>query len=365
MVKKTALSLLLISNILLASQDNNKTTTTIINSNNYYLNTKNKISKNFNFSTSNEGVIQQGHKSLDTFMDTVIMTDIETHKAPNTIVVAKSNIFLADNREYQRRIEALRQKQTKQKTQKEKNTILNVRGYCKVKNTIKVFASDQFGELSCDLKNIKTGKIIHSDVFVKFMPDYQREMLIAFPVYANLNSKRYDAVGYFLNATKTSLNVADKIDSVTIKKLLLKGLLVESDIAYNQAMLYMNALRNSQTSSQTTYITDNKGNTIPIQSTQTQKPKARDYINTGIVQSVAALIHLLGENSLYKLRPLFTVNEGDIFYTEMIFKNQNVFNKMQNMIIQENKNINNNNKAYERDLMKNPMPNGIINRGND
>ena len=363
MIKKTVLTLSFIASSLLAVQPTQVKKKQVLNANNYYINTKNNIDKSSTFSGSSEGIVQKGQKSLDTFTDTTIITDIETHKNPSTIAQAQNSVFLANNKNYQSRLAKLMKEQMQKKSKKAIDNILNVRGYCRVENIVKVFASDQFGELSCDLRNMKTKKIFHSQIFVKFMPDYQREMLIAFPVYANINSIRYDATGYFLNATKTSLNIADKIDSVTIKKLLLKGMLVESDIAYKQAMAYMSAIKNSQTSSQTTYVTDAKGNTIPIQSSKTQRPKARDYINTGIVQSIAAIIHLLGENSLYKLRPLFTVNKGDIFYTEMIFKNQNVFNKMQNMIKQENQNINNNNNAYKQDLMKNTMPNSIV-KGN-
>ena len=317
--------------------------------NNYYLHIRNQMNKNMNISSANDGIIKTKKQKLDTYLDTTVYSDIKLNKNSNIIQSANKSSFLFNNVKYQ--INAYNQYKRSIYNNKKASTdnILNVRGYCRVLNTVKVFASDQFGELSCDLQDIKTKKDLTAKIFVKFMPDYKREMLIAFPIYANLLSKRYDATGYFLNATKTSLNVADRINGVVIKKLLLKGMLVESDIAYNQAMSYMNALQNAQTSTQVAYI-GNNNNTIPVQSSQTQKPKVKNYINTGIVQGIAAIIHLLGENSLYKLRPLFYVNKGDIFYTEMILKNQNVFNKMQGVMKNKIEQINKNNAEYQKNL---------------
>jgi len=322
----------------------------IITGNDYYLKIRNQTQKNFSINSGNEGVIKDKKQTFDPFLDTTILTDIETNNPPHNVAYALNAKYLNNNVKLYRKLNF----NTKNNLKKPKKIILNVKGYCRVLHNVKVYFSDEFSQAQCDLVNIKNNIALKAKVFIKFVPDYKREILIAFPVYAEINSKRLNAVGYFLNATKTSLNVADRVDGVRIKKLLLKGLLVESDIAYNQAMMYLNDLRASRTQTSVTYITDNNGNSTPVQSQTTQKPKARDYINTGIVQSIASLIKLLGENSLYELKPLFYVNQGSIFYTEMILENNNVFNKMQDIMKEKENQIQKNNNDYYKDLMTIP-----------
>ena len=328
---------------------NNKATTQQSNVNDYYLRLKNLQNKNININSGSNGIIRDTrHHNIDTYIDTVIITDIESHKNKNSIQNASYAQVLNDNVAYQKKIAQSSQKPKQIK----KHTVLNVKGYCKLINPVKVFSSDAFGEVNCDLTDMKTNANLHTKVFVKFMPDYKREMLIGFPIYATVNGKRLDSVGYFLNATKTSLNIASKVDSVRIKKLLLKGFLVESDIAYKQVTAYMSAIKASQTQTSITYIKDSNGNTTPVQSQQTAKPKARDYINTGIVNSVAALIKLFGEDSLYNLKPLFYINRGDIFYTEMILQdNNNLFSKFQSIMSSKTQQIQQDNNNYQQNLM--------------
>ena len=348
-MKKRIFLSLISASVLLANTTAKNTNNAV---NNYYIHIKNHLNKDFNINSNSEGAIQSNNKQkIDHFIDTTIYTDIlqNSYKKSNIVNAVKTN-YLANNIAYQQKL--MNEKREINYKTKNKNLLINVRGYCRVLNTIKVFASDQFGEVSCNLENIKTHKTLNANVFVKFMPDYKREMLIAFPVYANLDSKRVNATGYFLNATKTSLNIADKIDGVRIKKLLLKGLLVESDIAYKQAMLYINALQASNTTTSVSYITNGNNQTIPVQSSQTKKPDVRTYINTGIVQSIAMLIKMMGEDSLYKLKPLFYVHKGDIFYTEMILKeDKNIFGKMQQIMNNKEQQINKNNNIYQKNLI--------------
>ena len=327
-------------------------TNNLTNANDYYLTIRNNLNKNMNINTGDSEVIKNKKTKIDTYLDTTIYSDIENYHVNNIIQKAQKTNVLADNIAYQRKIQE-KYVFNNQKN-KAKQIPLDVRGYCTVTNSVKVYFSDAFVQMKCDLENIKTDNIYHANVFVKLMPDYKREMLIAFPVYADINGARYNAVGYFLNATKTSLNIADKVDGVRIKKLLLKGLLVESDIAYNQAMQYLNDLRASETSSSVTYVPNGDNQAIPVQSQTTQKPHARDYINTGIVQSIAALIKMLGEDSLYELRPLFYVNNGDVVYTEMILQKQGVFNRIEKIMNNQQKNIQQNNQNYQKELMKIP-----------
>ena len=333
--------LLLIISILLYA-DTNQT-----NINNYYLKILNNTKSGIDITSQNENIIKENKQKIDTYLDTTIYSDIEANQRFKGILIANKGNYLANNIQMQK-IQSLR---SIFKNKKPKKIVLNVSGYCKVLNDVKVFISDEFSEIYCTLKDYKTNKYLNAKVFVKFVPDYKREMLIAFPIYAEIGNKRFNSVGYFLNATKTSLNVADKIDGVRIKKLLLKGFLVESDIAYKQAMAYLNDLKASRTQTNVTFV-QNGDNTIPVQSQKTEKPKARDYINTGIVESVAALIKLLGEDSLYALKPLFYVNRGSVLYTEMILTNSNIFNKMQSIMNEEEKQIKRNNVLYEKDLMQ-------------
>ena len=331
----------------------NKTNTQhqLTNANAYYLHIRNKLNKGMNVNSGNSGIIENRKVKIDTYLDTTIYSDIENYSLDNKVQEAKYANYLADNKKYQEQISLIKyRQQNTNKNNTNENNILNVSGYCYVTNDIKVYFSDAFNQMNCDLQNIKTKEIYHINVFVKLMPDYKREILIAFPIYATLNNEKYNAVGFFLNAEKTSLNVADEVDGVRIKKLLLKGLLVESDIAYNQAMQYLNDLRASKTSSSVSYVTNGNDQTIPVQSQTTQKPDAKDYINVGVVQSIAALIKMLGENSLYELKPLFYIHKDSVLYTEMILKRGSVFEKMQKQIQQQENNIIKNNKDYQESL---------------
>jgi hypothetical protein len=302
-------------------------------------------------SNSKKNVVKEKEEETDTYLDTTIITDIlNSQQTQNSVFSASEKQYLADNVSYQKNI-SLKSKKEKNKNNNQV-TAFYLKGYCEVLNNVKIIASDGFSELRCTLEDEK-GDYKNVNVFAKFMPDYKREILIAFPLYAKINGKQYSTAGYFMNSLKTSLNTASKVDSVKIKKLLAKGLLIESDIAYNQATAYLNDLRASRTQTSVTYIKDNNGNSTPIQSKKTEKPKAKDYWTVGIVNSVAALVKLFGENSLYNMTPLFEVNKGDILYTEMIAirgNKKNMFNELKKFENNLNSQIKKSNQNYEKDL---------------
>lgn len=298
------------------------------------------------FAVKKEAIKPEKSKE-DTFLDSVIATDIQDSlKAPQYVSYAKNAKILADNK----KTLTLKQKSQPQPKIQSKPVYYFVGGYCRVEQDIKIFGSDGFGELRCDLNFGKEGYKKVS-VFTKFVPDYKREVLLAFPLYVKIGNVRATAQGYFMNSNKTSLNVADYIDSARIKTLLSKSLLIANDIAYKQATAYMKALQNAQQTQQVTYYnTDN--NTVPIVTTNYQKPNPRDYWGVGLVELTSALIRLFGEDYLNNLKPLFKVNKNTLLYTEMVIKEDNasVYAKFGEIEKDRIKAVEQDNKLYQQQL---------------
>ena len=213
-------------------------------------------------------------KKIDTYTDTVIFEDIRQYNNKNVLIVYSNVDDIAiDN------IKNNAKSKIKKKKIKRKIVKFFVGGYCSSKNDISVTFTNQYGFLTCDLDFGKDIGFKQVELYVGYYPDYKREMLIALPIYATVkeNNKKiyFTAKGFVQKADKTSLNVADNVKTYYIRKLLDKSLLVTTEIAYNQAMLYMNDIRNYGETEMAYLNNQNGNNSAPVVVTNKKVPKPK------------------------------------------------------------------------------------------
>lgn len=295
----------------------------------------------------------------DTFLDTVISYDIQKNAFSTRAQTAQNRRFAMDNVALeQKRLEELRRLARKNRqTAKKPKKIFRATGYCTFANDVNIEASNEYSMLDCSLKI--GNRFVQSQLFAGLYPDYKREMLIALPIYVKIGDNRYPAKGVILNAQMTSMNVANYVDRVRIRRLLAKSLLVTSDVAYNQASAYLKAVEESKKQEQIAYTTQTNPVTgaitqIPITITNTQKPDKRTYWQTGIVELTSKLINLFGKDYLSYLKPFYKVKAGSAVYADIIFKKdmQTMYKTFESVNKTEMDKIEKNNQAFEAEKTK-------------
>jgi len=291
----------------------------------------------------------------DTLLDTVIYTDIIKFTTNTPISNAKSVAFVTNNVVvYRKKLEEERQKNNQNKTEKE-TVYYKAVGYCNFANNIEVTASNEFAMLECSFNiNAKNQTVYRKGkLFAGLYPDYKREMLIALPIYLKFNNVEYPSKGVILNGQMTSLNVADYVDKIRIRKLLAKSLIVSSDVAYTQSMAYLKALEASKKQEEVIYqnITNPNGTvtTTPITIANYQKPDKKDYWVTGLIELTSRLVNLFGEDYLEYLKPMFKVNQGSVVYANVIFyeNDKDLIGTYKELNTKEIEKINTNNEKFE------------------
>ncbi|CAA6806873.1 MAG: Unknown protein [uncultured Sulfurovum sp.] len=227
-----------------------------------------------------------------------------------------------------------------------------VGGECSVVTPVEISKSSEFTTFNCMLDF--GGEYRRAEVFAGVYPDYEREILIALPIYASFsNGTRANFNGIVLRKNRGSINIADSVDSKRIRHLVAESALLTNDVAYRYATEYMSAVKYSNISTEITYhkTRDEDGNIIstPISSTKIKPPQLEDYFMAAGVELVSGFVGLIGKNYLYDTRPLFTMNREKRVHVEgvVVFDNQGLAKKFGTISSKELANSMNNNAQYQ------------------
>jgi len=309
-------------------------------------------------------------KLEDPMYDTVIYNDIynkrsnrnQDHLVIDTPLqsIKKSKIYLSHRDTYLSEMEAIRKKQFAQyqeKLNEEKNKVLEkpkyfVGGYCIAMQRTEIVKASSFGSFDCEL-NFGSGHYREVQIFAGIYPDYQRELAIAIPIYATMpNGERMEMSGIAMNINKTSLNIANEVESYKMRRWVAKYGLAVNDVAYKYASMYLADKRASQTDSQIDYISSEDGTTtVPVQTVTTQAPSASDYFGAFGIELASRLFAIGAENLLEDTSPLFTIYKGQRIWVEGVIDTDNskIFGTLKKIGDTKLEEIRNNNMQFNQE----------------
>jgi len=304
----------------------------------------------------------------DSFMDAVIYNDINEksfHRKGRTLIQPRVETFSetihlatpkSDYIAFATEKAKIMQEQ-QEKAEREASALENkkpkyfVGGYCVATQRTEIIKASSFGLFNCEM-NFGEGKYREIEVFAGIYPDYKREIAIAIPFYATMpNGQRMDMSGVALNVDKTSLNIANEVESYKIRRWVAKYGLSINDVAYKYATMWMSDIRNSLTTMETMYIPTNSGGvvtTTPVQTINTEPPRSSDYFVAMGVELVSKLVAIGAENLLDNTSPLFTIYQGQRVWIEGVIDTDNskMFGKFQEIAKENKKRIEENNKIF-------------------
>lgn len=274
----------------------------------------------------------------DSYMDTVIYNDIHSQQShrgqskiqsgiqafqPNGIELAKPNTeYMAYTSEKYAQMEKDRlEKEKKDELAKKERPKYFVGGYCIATKRTEILKSSSFSSFDCELE-FGDGQYREVQIFAGIYPNYEKEVLVTLPIYATLpNGKRASMSGVIMNVDKTSLNIANEVESYKIRRWVAKYGLSFNNVAYKYATMYMEDLRASRRSMETTYLTttiDGSGitTTTPVQNVNTAPPSASETFALAGIELFSRLMAVGAENLLDSTAPLFTVYKGQRVWVE-------------------------------------------------
>ena len=310
---------------------------------------------------------------IDDLYDTVIYNDNyyqRSHNNPtlfNNVMKAEPNSLVLD-KPATRYFAQIEEQSKKQKAledarlaeeAKKKNTIPKyfVGGYCIAMQRTELIKSSGFTTLDCDLNFGDEYGYRHAQVFASVYPDYKREIAIAIPIYATFDSgARATFNGIILNNTKTSLNIANEVETYKIRQNVVKYGLAMSDVAYQYANAYLTQLQLSRINQEISYIPTQTSNggvvTTPVQTTNVEAPKAGEYLALAGIGLLDRLLAIGADNLMADTAPLFTIYKGNRVWIEGVvdFDKNGASNKFGEISKGIKDEVTKNNDTYESSL---------------
>jgi len=197
----------------------------------------------------------------------------------------------------------------------EEDSIVSFTGYCSNRNEVNIEQIQGYSVLECSFDdndfNIEEGSIM-----VSFIPIPNRNALIANPVYFQKGRRKLPIEsGVILTVDRTSLNVANVINDKKLEKMTGKLLLASSQLALDSSVSYMQQKENSRKKEDLVYNNSVGGSQV-VKTSNTESPKASDYLTNFGVQLTSAVINIAGAMMTKDNYPLFTVNKNAQFYVD-------------------------------------------------
>lgn len=233
-----------------------------------------------------------------------------------------TKIATFDIEEYQKKLKEEKDKEKNAATKEENATAeedIFIQGYCRFKNDVEVSKLSEYSYLDCDFNEI--GK---AQLAVLIVPDFYAQALVAQPLYLSIsdeyeNSKRLNTInGAILNATKTSINIANLVNDYMLEKIIASTSYQGATIATNQAKAYLDAKSDARKNEQITYVSVGDGVSQAVKSTNTQMPETSDYITGAAVELVSSIVKTLGKSVLSNINYSFKVNKGSMVYADIV-----------------------------------------------
>ena len=255
--------------------------------------------------------------------DEVVYEHIKLHESqPIKTSIAKKVDASFNIEEYRKKQEIAMKEKLEEKIkeslrEQEKMKYMFTEGYCNVKNDIKVDKIATYAYLQCDLEHL--GK---TELAVSLVPDFYSGALIAQPLYvtAFIQGRKVKLPvhsGAVLNATKTSINIANIVNDPKVKKYMAAFGINSANIVTQKAQEYLEAKRESE-KEETVVAVGTGQNTTIMKSSKTKPPKKSDYIAAATVMVLSEMSKALGSLALSELDYVFFVKRGSVLYADMM-----------------------------------------------
>ena len=196
-----------------------------------------------------------------------------------------------------------------------KSTSFYLTGYCVIKNPVKIERLSAMSYLDCNFDK-GNGKLA-----VLLVPDVYSKALIGKPLYVifnnNPNKRYYVHGGVVMNAQQTSLNIASIVNDRKIDRYLAKTSIDSANIVTINALNYLKAKQESSKQTKVTYMKDENGDLVPIQSQETKSPKISDYIAVSTMQLISNAVKNLGDMFYEDLPYFFKIKANTMFYVDL------------------------------------------------
>lgn len=187
-----------------------------------------------------------------------------------------------------------------------------IQGYCSLRNEVEIERIAGYATLSCDFMNYGNGLLS-----VTLTPDFFSQALVATPLYVEINGKKMQVQqGVVLNGIRTSINVATSVNDYMIQKIVAAGAISSATVATRYAQDYLDALKSSRTS-QSSNVQSSGGGIVVTQDTNTEKPRAGDYIAGAVVELVSSLASVIGNAYLDRVSYTFKINKDTLMFADM------------------------------------------------
>lgn len=198
-------------------------------------------------------------------------------RGKESIGIKLENVFVQNIKE---------EENQKDKNQSENVELVNVKGFCFIKEEINAGVQPTSMRVEC---NTNVGFIT---MFANLINVNEKLSLMADPKYIEKNKVRFKvSSAVVLNEEKTSYNLATYVNNRKIEEVGWGAVSYSSDEIKNATNEYLKALQESKKKQDVEYITttDGAGNSYmsPVQTTNTQKPDASDYFLTAGVNILA------------------------------------------------------------------------------
>lgn len=228
-----------------------------------------------------------------------------------------------DVKDHQKKLKEERERLEKEANSKteeaKKGETLYAQGYCRFKNNVEVTRISEYSYLDCEFDDFGQATLA-----VLVVPDFYARALVAQPLYISYSDgfgkqKRLNTTnGAILNATKTSINIANIVNDYLLEKILASSAYQGATIATNQAKAYLDAKSQARTKEQVTYVNTGDGTTEAVKSTNTDMPEKSDYITGAAVEFISSIVKVIGKSVLSNINYSFKINKNAMVFADVV-----------------------------------------------
>jgi len=195
------------------------------------------------------------------------------------------------------------------------NATVVVRGYCI--NSADVYVNKQPASLAMNC-NTNIGFI---EIFGNLQPVNEAAALIFQPTHIDFSGYRYKIQSFTTtNEARTSYNVATYVNDRKLAEIGYSTVIVANDEIGRSTSEYLKQLQESKRRESVEYVSVNNGNNNvqPVQTTNTEKPNAMDYIVTGGINIITSTIKTAAEIFRKDLPYLYDIVGGSRIYVDLV-----------------------------------------------
>lgn len=193
---------------------------------------------------------------------------------------------------------------------------MTITGYCLVKDDINVGKQPSAGNFLC---NTNIGAL---EIFGNITPVNELATIIYDPAYIDFKGWRYKVIrSKVLNETRTSYNIATFVNDRKIAKIALESTSKTADVFQVQSSDYLDELKSSRKHQKVEYAQVGTGGdsyVAPIQTENTEKPNAVDYITKGAIDIVSHIVKTTADVFKEDLPYLYEIKGGSRVFIDLV-----------------------------------------------